>query len=252
MSSTLRCTRRAARPGPACAAIWLALLLCGARSTGAADRPPLIASRGDAFVAHRNGSNAWSIGSANLELVVGFDASRTLTLQQLFNPVTGQAWDITPGADVSLSAGGDRISLTSTGTVTLESAIAQSTEHGVTLTFTFESRAQRLRLSRVYACFPGSPTSEAWTRIVGTGGDGTSVSDLVLSQMTMPLGRVRWLAGLRGDSAGGDDTGAFDLTERNLEPGERIELYAEGRSTEQFVPLIMVDDDRQQFYSGLM
>src|SRR6266480_163179 len=98
-SSTFRRTCRVARPcrpSSVRAAIWLALLLSGARSAVAADRPPLIASRDDAFVAHQNGSDVWSIGSANLELVVGFDASRTLTLQQLFNPVTGRAWDITP------------------------------------------------------------------------------------------------------------------------------------------------------------
>ena len=88
-----------------------------------------------------------SIGSASLEVVIGFDASRALTLQGMFNPVTGRAWDIAPGADVSLTAGGGPVTLTSSGAVTFLSANAQSTEFGVTLTFNFEYRAQRSLIS---------------------------------------------------------------------------------------------------------
>ena len=52
--------------------------------------------------------------------------------------------------------------------VSLVSATGQSTDNGVTLTFTFESRSQRLLISRVYACYPGSPTIETWTRVSST------------------------------------------------------------------------------------
>jgi len=219
----------------------------------AADRPPIVASRGDAFVAHQSGSDLWSIGSEELEVVVGFDSSHALALQQLSNPVTGRAWDITPGADVTLTAGGERITLTSSGAVSLVSTSAQSTDHGVTLTFTFEHRAQRLQFTRVYACYPGSPTIETWTRIASTGGDGSSVTDLVGWQITMGVGHLRWLGGLRGDSASGAPVGdAFVVADRDLDPGERIELGSEGRSSETFVPLLFVNDGQDEFYGGLM
>ena len=234
---------------------WLAacLLLCSAARSAAADRPPLVASHGDAFVAHEGGSDVWSIGSASLELVVGFDASRTLALQKMFSPSTGRAWDISPGADAGLTAGGDRIALTSTGAITLVSTSAEATDNGVTLTFTFESRAQRLAFSRVYACYPGSPTIETWTRVSSTGSDVTPLTDLVGWQMTMPLGRVRWLGGLRGDSASGNTVeDAFVVTDRDLDPGERIEIGSEGRSSETFLPLLFVDGDQDEFFGGLM
>jgi alpha-galactosidase len=247
----VRRPRQAARSPWARAAVCLAVLLSGSGAAAAADRLPLVASRGDAFVAHQDGSDLWSIGSADLELIVGLDASRALTLQRLFNPVTGRAWEIAPGADVSLTAGGERIALTSGGAVSFVSASAQSTDNGVTLTFTFESRSQRLLISRIYACYPGSPTIETWTRMSSTGGDSTAVTDLMGFQMTMPLGRVRWLGGLRGDSAETSIEDAFVVVDRDLDPGERIEIGSEGRSSETFVPLLFVDGERDEFFAGL-
>src|SRR5262249_33424643 len=148
--------------------------------------------------------DVWSIGSANLELVIGFDASRTLALQRLVNPSAGRAWNISPAPDFSLTAGGERMTVTSSGAVSFVAATAAKTANGVTLTFTFEHRAQRLQIARVYACYPGSPTIETWTRVSSTGGDGTGLTDLMAWNMTMPLGNVRWLGGLRGDSASPD------------------------------------------------
>ena len=218
------------------------------------DRPPLIAAKGDAFVSHQGGSDVWSIGSTTLELVVGFDSSRTLALQRLSNPVTGRAWNISPAPDFNITAGSERIALTSSGAVAFLGAAAAVTDHGVTLTFTFEHRAQRLLFARIYACYPGSPTIETWTRISSTGGDGTALSDLAAWNMTMPLGNVRWLGGLRGDSANSDGASedAFIFAEHDFEPGERLDLGAEGRSSESFVPFFLVDDGRDEFYAGLM
>ena len=222
-------------------------------TVAAADRPPIVASRDDAFIAHQNGSDVWSIGSKEFEAVIGFDASRTLVLQRLLNPAAGRAWEITPAADVTLTAGGERIALTSSGAVSFLSADAQATAHGVKLSFTFEHRALRLLFTRVYTCYPGSPMIETWTRITSSGGEGTSVTDLVGWQMTMPVGHIRWLGGLRGDSAAGDVVeDAFVVADRDLDPGERIELGSNGRSSETFVPLLFVNDGRDEFYGGLM
>ena len=230
------------------------MCLLAATTAAADDRPAIVAAHGDAFVSHQNGSDLWSIGGANLELVIGFDAARTLALQRLFNPLTGRSWAITPAPDFSLTAGGERITLTSSGAVSFVGAVAQATDYGVTLTLTFEHRAQRLTISRVYACYPGSPTIETWTRVTTTSGDVTNLNDLVAWNMTMPLGNVRWLGGLRGDFAGSDSTveDAFVFAEHDFEPGERLDLGSEGRSSEEFVPLFFVDDGRDQFFGGLM
>jgi alpha-galactosidase len=228
--------------------------LLAAATSRAADRAPIVAARGDAFVAHQSGSDLWSIGGASLELVVGFDASRALTLQRLFNPANGRALDITAAPAFSITAGTERVTLTSSGAVALVNASAETTEHGVTLTFTFEHRAQRLMFTRVFACYPGSPTIETWARIASSGGDGTALTDLVAWSLTMPLGNVRWLGGLRGDSANSDGASEepFVFAEHDFEPGERLDIGSEGRSSEQFVPFFLVDDGRDEFFAGLM
>jgi alpha-galactosidase len=236
----------------AAAVLCLAFWIGGASDAAAEARPPLVASLEDAFISHASGSDAWSIGSERLELVVGFDRTRTLGLQRLFDPSSGREWPIAPGADVSLTAAGEGLALGAGGALAFVGATAVADERSVTLAFTFEHRAQRLLITRVYAAYPVSPTIETWTRVTSTGGEGTEVSNLVGWQMTMPLGPVRWLSGLRGDSAGGEDTGAFELGLRELAPGEEILLGGEGRSSERFVPFFLVGGDESEFYGGLM
>jgi alpha-galactosidase len=227
--------------------VWLS----AAAGAIAADRPPIVASAADAFIAHQAGTDLWTIGSASLELVVGLDASRTLTLQQLSNPSTGRAWNITPAADFSATAGTERVTLAAAGAFTLLNVDARATDFGVVLTFVFEQRAQRLQFARVYACYGGSPTIETWTRVTSAAGE-VPLSGLGAWQMTMPLGHVRWMGGLRGDAAGGSVEDAFVVADRQLDPGERIELGAQGRSSEVFVPLLFVDGDSDEFFGGVM
>jgi alpha-galactosidase len=224
-------------------------LAVAATQVGAAE-PPIVASKDDAFIAHEAGSDVWSIGSASLSVAIGLDAARALSVQRIDNPATGRAWEITPAPDVSLTAAGERVTLGVAGGISLLGVEARATDFGVVLTFSFEHRAQRLQFTRVYACYAGSPTIETWTRIV-SGGEA-ALADLVALRMTMPLGHVRWLGGLRGDAAGGSVEDAFVVADRDLEPGERIDLGAEGRSSETFVPLVFVDGERDEFFSGLM
>jgi alpha-galactosidase len=229
----------------------LTLLGLVARPLAAADRPPIVASAGAAFIAHQNGSDTWTIGSDELEVVIGFDASRVLTIQRMSNPLTARAWDIAPGPDTDVTAGGERIALAASGATTLSSSDARAGAHGVTLTFAFEHRGRGIRILRSYACYAGSPTIETWTRIEATSGS-VEISDLTAWRLTMPNARVRWLGGLRGDSADNEEAGAFELADRDLEPGEQIEIGGDRRSTEQFIPFVLVDGGRDEFYGGLM
>jgi len=233
---------------------FLAALLAALGAAPAAARaagPPVVAAVGDAFIAHEPNSDVWVIGSADLELTVGFDATRTLSVQKLLNPSTGRAWNITPGADTTVTLGGDALALTASGSgLSLISTEPAATDTGVVLTFTFQQAARGARIQRVYACYPGSPTIETWTRIESTA--PVDVSNLVGWRLSMPNAVVHWLGGLRGDSADNAEAGAFELADRNLDPGERIEIGSDRRSTEQFIPFVLIDDGRDEFYGGLM
>ena len=233
-------------------AVACAIAFAVSRSASAADRGPIVAAAGDAYVAHAAGSEAWSIGSAQLELVLGFDAAHTLTLQRLFNPATGREWSITAAPDVGFTAGTTHFALTTTGVASLVSITPQATEFGVTLTFVFEYRAQRLRVSRVYACYSASPTIETWTRMTTIGGESTTVSELAALQISMKPAHLQWLSGLRGDASDRSVDDAFVAGDRDLEPGETIEFGSDGRSSQTYVPLLWLRDGDAAFYSGVM
>lgn len=251
---TIQCSfRRHSRLRLLFSSAVLCVSLAVAGSVSAAGRPPTVAATADAFIAHEPGADLWVIGSADLELTVGFDASRTLTIQKLFNPATGRSWDIKPGADTTVTLAGETITLAASGGSTaLVSADVATTDFGVVLTFTFDQRSHGARIQRFYACYAGSPTIETWTRIDVSSSASVEVSNLVAWRLTMPNAVVRWLGGLRGDSADNVEAGAFELADRNLDPGERIEIGSDRRSTEQFVPFVLIDDGRDEFYGGLM
>jgi alpha-galactosidase len=213
---------------------------------------PTIAAFGDAFITHPSGSDLWYLGTTNLELTIGFNASRTLAPQRLLNPVTGRTWDIAPEADVSITVGGERLTLGGSGALTFTAANARATAAGVQLDFVFDHRTLRARITRSYAVYPGSPTVETWTRVENTGSSPMEASDLMGWQFTMPTATVRWLGGLRGDTADNVEAGAFALDEWDLEAGDRLEIGSERRSTEEFIPFFLVDDGRDVFYGGIM
>src|SRR5262249_16280909 len=70
--------------------------------------------------------------------------------------------------------------------------------------------------------------------------------------LTMAAGHLRWIGGLRGDAPGGSVEDAFVVAERDLDPDERIDLGALGRSSETFVPLLWVESDVDAIFGGLM
>src|SRR5262249_8462495 len=152
------------------------------------------------------------------------------------NPTTERTWSISAEPDVTITLGDEKLTLGNAGSLSLSATTAQTTDTGVRLDFVFEHRSQRLRITRSYAAYPGSPTIEAWTQVENVGGAPVQASELVGWQFTMPLGRVRWLGGLRNDSADNIEAGAFALDEWDLDAGDRLEIGSERRSTEDFIP----------------
>ena len=208
-----------------------------------------LASHDDAFISRDSPAETWSIGSREIELVVGIDAAGTLAPQRLFNPLTGRPWTIVPSPDVSVSADGEPLILSASKGFRLIDVTAQDTGAGVLLVFMFQHSGLRLQVHRSYASYPGSPAIETWTRISGDG--SALLSNMVGWQLTMPLGTVKWLGGLRRDSVPGE-LEPFELAERDLEQGEHWEIGATARSTEQYVPFVVIDDGREAFFGGVM
>ena len=210
------------------------------------------AAKDDAFVARDATADEWTIGTSRLEVTIGFDAAHTVLVKGLRNPVSERTWDIAPAPDSSVILAGQRMNVGGTSQ-TFIGASASATAHGVQLTLTYEHPGLRVRLARHYAAYPQSPTVEAWTSYEALNAAGsTEVSGIVALQLTMGPGLVKLLGGLRGDTADTSDQAAFAFDWRELAVGERIEIGADGRSTERDVPFVMVDSGDDEFYSGLM
>jgi alpha-galactosidase len=218
----------------------------------AAAQPPIVASLDDAFIAHDPSSDLWTIGSAGLELAVGFGADHLLGFQALSDPVSGKTLNITPGADLTLTANGTAVRLGTSSPMRLVSVQPSADDRGVRLVFTFEHTQLHARFVRGYACYPGSPTIETWTRIEPLVVAAVAISDPMAWQITMPVNTVRWLGGLRGDTADNLKAGAFELSTRDLDVGDHLEIGSQGRSTEQDVPFVIVGAGVDDFYGGIM
>jgi alpha-galactosidase len=225
--------------------------VCVCAAVPAAAQAPVVASLNDAFISHDSSSDFWTIGAKGLQLVVGFDENHILTLQSLSDPTSGRSLNILPAPPVSFTAGGSHVVLTKSGDVTLSSATATSDAFGVYLGFTFEDSLRHLRIVRNYACYPGSPTVETWTHIESLIVQAMPITDIVAWQITLPVDTVYWLGGLRGDAPDAANSGAFELSVRDLDVGDHLEIGGANRSTEQDVPFFMVGNGADDFYGGI-
>jgi alpha-galactosidase len=61
---------------------------------------------------------------------------------------------------------------------------------------------------------------------------------------------VRWINGLRGDAPDSPDDGAFSMQQRDLGAGESLTLIAHRRSSERFLPFVMIDNAGDEWFGG--
>jgi alpha-galactosidase len=214
--------------------------------------PETLASHEDAYVRHDATAQEWSIGSRGLELVVGFSDKSTLELRRVWNPRSGRVSTVSRNPDVSVTLGGQELSLQKIGErVSFLRASAEETGDGVRLGLTFEDRVLHAIVTRLYAAYPGTPTIETWTRVdVPASVPPVQVSTMVAWQLAMGSASVRWVNGLRGSNSDQINEHAFAIHAGELADGEHAEIGSARRSTELFIPLLFVDGSEDTFYGG--
>jgi alpha-galactosidase len=230
------------------------LALAFGSSRPLADDVPSVASYDDAYVRHDTGGASWAIGNSGIEYVVGFDASGTLSALQLWNPSTGESLDIDQAPDAAVTISGDRVLLNQlSDKLAYMGASAETTDSGVRLVFTFEHRTLHTIVRRTYACYPGSPTIETWTRIESPPrSPPVQVSNMNGWSLTMPVGTVKWITGLRGESASqAPSSDTFAVSGGELEEGE-TDIGSIARASDTFVPIIFNESADHAFYGGVI
>jgi len=212
----------------------------------------LIVSQLDATIVHESGTDAWTIGAASIAVTLALDANQSLVVQRIVNPITGRVLIDAAAADTGLTLNGQSVALADgTNGMRFEGANAATWNGGVHLTFTFRQQALQTTIVRHYACYPGSPTVETWTTVqTDVGASPLVVSHLVGWQLSVPAGTVRWVNGLRGDAPDTPVEDAFSVAQKDLAPGETLTLAAYRRSSERFMPFVMIDNDRDEWFGG--
>lgn len=214
----------------------------------------VIAFHGDAYVAQDGGGKQWAVGTRGLQVKIGFSASGTLSLQRVWNPDNDNGWGISADSEVGVTLNGERVLLQDTGTrVRFLQAVAVETDNGVNLNLIFEHRELHAVITRTYATYPGSPTIEMWTRVDTPGGARPiEVSSMEGWQLTMPASHVRWINGLRGGTSETLNDATFAIQNRDPREGDHIEIGSDRRSTEEFEPILFVDNPQSAFYGGVI
>ncbi len=206
----------------------------------------------DAFISADDQAHTWTIGNSGVHVTFGFTNAQDFVLEQIMNPVTGHVLNSLGAPDSTLTINGVTAPLGAAAAGwSFDGATTSQSGGGVQIVFAFRSSSTPARALRSYACYPGSPTIEAWTTVQQSGVGSVTVSNPNVWQFTVPANTVHYVRGLRGDSADVDVNTAFAIQTNTLNAGDQVNLGAQGRSTEQFVPAITADAT-DEFFGGLM
>jgi alpha-galactosidase len=207
-----------------------------------------------AFVSSDEKAQTWTIGNSGILVTFGLTATKDFVLREIVNPQTGRVLNSRGAADTAVTINGTSVPLgVASSGWTLQSARASQDDRGVQLVFTFGSAIVPVTIERSYACYSESPTIETWTTFQATRADRpVTVSNPNAWQLAVPGDTVHYLSGLRGENADGDADGGFAIETSTLDSRGRLTLGAQGRSTEQFVPVIIADTSSDEFFGGLL
>lgn len=213
-----------------------------------------MAQAGDATIVHDTAAGTWTLAAGGTTLTLALDPSHDFAILSLISP-SGNAWTTAAGADTFVRVGnqtmpfGSRLAGFAYQKVTIDAS-----DRTLQLNAIFTLTSAGLRVTRHYAVVAGSPSFETWTSYAPTGAQ-TTLADLNALQLSLPAGTIRWLTGLRGDSAGvpdGTAETAFTLEQHTLAVGQHFALGAESRASEQAVPWFAIDGAQDEFYAALM
>ena len=234
-------------------ALAVAIFVVTLWPAGADGSERVLASKGDASVVNDLAADTWTISSAGIALTLGMDANQQLVVRRIFNPQTRRILTDASAPDTVLNLNGQSLALAEGATgFHFDGAAAETWHGGVHLAFTYSHRALQASVVRHYASYPGSPTIEVWTVVqVSAGGDPVISSHWVGWQLAVPAGTVRWINGLRGDASDTPADEAFSLVRQDLAPGESVTLQAYRRSSERFMPFVMVDNGADEWFGGV-
>ncbi len=202
---------------------------------------------GDAFIDHGSTRDSWIVGNDGIRFALALNGDRVLTVQQISSARSGHTWLSNAIPDLSVDIRGSVRTL-GAREFTFDGEAATPRESGVDLALRFHNDEDHVRVTRHYACYPGSPMIESWTTYESLDGRAVQIRDLKAFDFSLRSGSVRWLTGLQTPP---EDGGTFTIRSTDLETP--LDLGATGRATERAVPWFTLDDGSgETFFGGLL
>ena len=228
----------------------LALIgLLGAVAPALADEPAVLSSWGSAFVTMDADAGSWTIGNEVVRLRIGSGAGGTTAVLGLEH--AGAELSLEPAMlpDVSLVAGARRM-LPGQGALLLHGVQASEVGGAVRLSLAYQDTVNRVRVTRIYACYPGAPGIETWSVWETLSSSATvALSDIGVWQLSIPATEVNWITGLKATAV---DGGRFTRRWQSLAPGGRFEIGSTTRSSVTALPVAWLRGPVGHVFLGLM
>jgi len=159
------------------------------------------------------------IGNDLIRYSFGLQGS-AIAVRSIADPVTGREWHVNGTPDSSVVVNGQQITIGSSATTLVDSNVSDWWG-GVKLDVVYRVASPPLRITRSYACYPGSAVIETWTNFFTDGGQSVTLSGLTNFTLSIRNGTVRWLKGLQiPDDAGGP----FTLSKTDVGEGQTFQL----------------------------
>ncbi|MDO8836450.1 MAG: alpha-galactosidase [Vicinamibacterales bacterium] len=227
----------------------LALVCLAWHGPASANDAAILVQVGPAYVAQEAGGTSWTIGNGGIRFGVGLNSAGLLVVQGLEQPGSGTSWPVGESPDLSFAIQTRRLSPGQPG-FPYRRAEADEYRGGVRLRVTFDDLVSRLRVTRVYLCYPTAPVIETWTTFEAVDGVASvSVGDLGVWQLSVGVTAINWVTGLK---AGASDGGRFTRRRQVLSAQAPVRLGSTVRSSEQMVPTVWFEGPSGHFFGGLL
>jgi len=213
---------------------------------------PASVAVGTAFVSLDPDAQEWLIGNESIRVKFRLTPTKNLVLDQLSSPSTGRVLNTVIGPDSTVTVNGVSAPLGGAMSWTFDGASSSPFGTGVRLTFSFLSTRAPITAERIYVAYPDSPTIEMWSTFRATSSAPVTLTNVGVWDLTMRASAIHYLRGLNQDKAGAAVDDTFSLRSDALQTNAPLTLVAENRSTENYVPVVAVDAEPDEFYGGLM
>ncbi len=197
----------------------------------------------DAYIRADDGT--WTIGNPLVRFTIGGNGGPA-GIREIVEPASGADWHRSDEADSVVTINGQRLAI-GTG-MTSDGSDVTEWWGGVRLDVHYRLASGGVRLTRSYACYPGSSVIESWTTIRAESGT-TTVSDLNGFAFSIPAGTLNWVT---GHSASDDVGGRFTRANSELEDGQTFELGSDGRASERDLPWFTIKRGEAEFFGSLL